>query len=59
MKKVILGGMAAGKGRKTFIKNVSASEEEKQSFRSLIAHGVEVVYQMVPDEKETDIKKIL
>lgn len=59
IEKVILGGMGAGKGRKTFIKNVSASEEEIESFRKINSKGIEIVYQLVPDEKETPIKKLL
>ena len=59
IEKVILGGMGAGKGRKTFIKNVSASEDEIESFRNMNAKGIEIVYQLVPDEKETPIKKLL
>lgn len=59
IEKVILGGMGAGKGRKTFIKNVSVSEEEIESFRNINSKGIEIVYQLVPDEKETPIKKLL
>ena len=59
IEKVILGGMGARKGRKTFIKNVSASEEEIQSFRNIADRGIEIVYQLIPDEKETPIKKLL
>ena len=42
-----------------FIKNVSASEDEIESFRNMNAKGIEIVYQLVPDEKETPIKKLL
>lgn len=56
---MILGGMAAGKGRKTFIKNVSASREEIECMRRISERGIELSYQLVPDEKETDLKKLL
>ena len=59
IKKVILGGMAAGKGRKTFIRNVSASREEIECMRRISERGIELSYQLVPDEKETDLKKLL
>lgn len=59
IKKVILGGMAAGKGRKTFIRNVSASREEIECMRRISEKGIELSYQLVPDEKETDLKKLL
>ena len=54
-----MGGMGARKVWKTFIKNVSASEEEIQSFRNIADRGIEIVYQLIPDEKETSIKKLL
>jgi len=57
--KIILGGMGAKPGRKTFNKNVSASEEEKDCFRRIIEQGVEICYQLVPVEKEVNIRKYL
>lgn len=57
--KVILGGMGSKIGRKTFKRNVSANEDEIQSFKNLIAMNVQVVYQMVPADKEIDVKSIL
>lgn len=35
------------------------SEDEIESFRNMNAKGIEIVYQLVPDEKETPIKKLL
>ena len=56
---VIEALLAAGKGRKTFIKNVSASREEIECMRRISERGIELSYQLVPDEKETDLKKLL
>ncbi len=57
--KIILGGMGSKPGRETLIRNISANEAERESFRRLIQKGVKVVYQMVPVDKEVEIEKLL
>ena len=57
--KVILGGMGAKPGRKTFNKNVSANEEETGCYKRMIEGGVEIYYQLVPNDKEVNIRKLL
>lgn len=57
--KIILGGMGAKPGRKTFNKNVSANEDETECFKRIIEGGVEIYYQLVPNEKEVNIRKLL
>ena len=57
--KVILGGMGAKTGRKKFNRNVSASEDEVESFRRIIDRGTEIIYQLVPNDKAVNISKIL
>lgn len=57
--KMILGGLGAKPGRTKLIRNVSASEEERKSLRSLIEKGVEVVYQLVPVDRPIDVKSQL
>ncbi len=57
--KVILGGMGAKQGRKTFNRNVSATEDEVESFRRIISGGTEIFYQLVPNDKAVNIKSIL
>ena len=59
LKKVILGGMGAKTGRKTFNRNVSASEEEVRDFSQIMDKGVEIIYQLVPDDKEVNIKNLM
>lgn len=59
LQKVILGGMGAGQGRKTLIRNISAGQAERDSLRRIIERGVPVVYQMVPADGETDIASAL
>lgn len=57
--KIILGGMGASEKRKRFNRNVSASEEEIASFRRIIDKGIKIVYQLVPNDREMDIKELL
>ena len=57
--KVILGGMGAKAGRKTFNRNVSASTEEVESFRRIINLGTEIIYQLVPNDKAVNIRGLL
>lgn len=57
--KIILGGMGAGPDRKTLNKNVSASEAERACMKRVIDRGIDIFYQLVPVEKEVNIKKML
>ena len=57
--KVILGGMGAKKGRKTFNRNISASDEEIESFRRIMEKGTEMIYQLVPGDKAVNVKTLL
>ncbi len=54
-----LGGMGMHDGRSPFYKNLSCSEEEVTAIQSLIARGVRVYYQLVPEQKSADIDKML
>lgn len=56
---IVLGGMGSNQERKQFIKNVFASEEEVSSLSRMCESNIKIVYQLVPDDKETDIKSIL
>ena len=57
--KVILGGMGAKEGRSRFNKNVSASSNEVECIKRILEKGVSMYYQMVPNEKAVDVKKII
>ena len=59
IKKVILGGMGAKTGRKKFNRNISASNEEVESFHRIINRGTEIFYQLVPNDKAVNIRNIL
>lgn len=56
---VILGGMGAKEGRKKFNRNVSASPEEAESMKRMIAGGTQIYYQLVPTESPSDVRKML
>ncbi|MEG0177481.1 PTS system mannose/fructose/N-acetylgalactosamine-transporter subunit IIB [Anaerorhabdus sp.] len=57
--KIILGGMGATEKRKRFNRNVSASESEIETFRRIISKNIKIVYQLVPSDREVDIKDLL
>lgn len=57
--RIVLGGMGAKEGRKKFNRNVSASQEEMDSMKRMIAGGTQIVYQLVPTESPTDVRKML
>lgn len=54
-----VGGMGAKPGRKKFYKNISVSDEEKDIFRKIAGKGVRVSVQIIPDEKEIEVEKLL
>jgi len=56
---LIVGGMGAKESREKLYKNISASSDEKQTFKKLIEKGVKVEIQIVPENAGTDIGKYL
>ncbi|MDD6435417.1 MAG: PTS sugar transporter subunit IIB [Clostridiales bacterium] len=54
-----IGGMGVSGKRTKFFRNISASEEEKQMFRELIAAGSRVYCRIIAEDSETDIAKML
>jgi len=59
IKSLNLGGIGARQGRKQLYKNISVSDEEKQSFKELMEHGVNIFMQIVPDAKQISLDKLL
>ncbi|MCC0682221.1 PTS sugar transporter subunit IIB [Clostridioides sp. ES-S-0005-03] len=59
LKELNVGGMGAGLGRKSFYKNISVSDEEKEIFRELISKNVKCFIQIVPDAKKIDVGTLL
>lgn len=56
---IILGNMGGDSNRKHFNKNISASAEEIQDFRAIIANGVPIYCQMIPSDSKENINKHL
>ena len=56
---IIIGGMGARKDRKTFHKNISASEEEKETFRKIVAQNVKMKIHVIPDQGSQAIEGLL
>lgn len=54
-----VGGIGAKAGRKQLFKNISVSEDEKESFRSLLNKGIKVFLRVIVTEPEEDIAKYL
>jgi PTS system mannose-specific IIB component len=59
MENLNVGGMGAGPGRKKLYKNISASEEEKETLRSLAQKGVKIEFRIVPDDKGIPLSKVI
>lgn len=59
IKALNIGGMGAKEGRKKFFKNISASKEEIEIFKKLLEEGINVMIQIIPDEKITDVRTLI
>lgn len=57
IKDLVLGGMIQNPKRKQFIKQVHASEEEKECMRRIINdYGVHMFWQLVPGQEKQEVK---
>ena len=56
---VNIGGMGMSNGRTKLFQNISASPEEREIFKELIAKGVKVEVQIIPSARQYDIAKLL
>lgn len=59
IKNMIIGGMGARKGRKTLYKNISASQEEKDTLQNLVREGLDIKIHIIPSQKAIPIEKVL
>jgi len=59
LKEIIVGGMGASSNRSKFYKNISASNEERETFKKILDHGVKVTIQIIPAEKSVSADAIL
>ena len=56
---VDLGGMGANKNRDSLYHTISASGEEKETFKRLLKKGLNVFIQIMPQNDKVDLKNIL
>lgn len=59
IKEVILGGMGSNAQRTQLIRNVSASDDERELMKEMISQGIDIHFQLVPDQSKVDLNKIL
>lgn len=59
IEKLNVGGMGSKGGRSKLFRNISASDDERDTFRNIVAMGVHVDVQVIPSDNETDINKYL
>lgn len=55
IKSVNLGGMGIRDARQPFIKNVACDPDEIQAIKNMMAKGVEVYYQLVPEQQRIEV----
>ena len=53
LKALNVGGMGANADRRKLFKNISASDEERETLREMKNDGVKVYFQVTPSEKQT------
>ncbi len=56
---VNLGGIGAKAGRKSFYKNISMSEDEKQAVKNLLSKDVHVFIRVIASDPEESVTKYL
>lgn len=54
-----IGGMGADAARKKFYKNISASDEEIEIFKRMIARGCRIEIQIIAEGAKIDVEKLL
>lgn len=54
-----VGGMGAKTGRTTLYRNISASQEEREALKELESRGVDVFFQVTPDNNKVALKTVL
>jgi PTS system mannose-specific IIB component len=58
IKKITLGGMGITPARKKFNRNVAASDEEVECMKRIIARGIVMEFQLVPEESAVNVEKL-
>lgn len=56
LKELNIGGMGANAERKKLFKNISASQAEKDTLANIQKSGIDVFFQVTPEEKRTEFE---
>lgn len=59
LKEINIGGMSAGAGKRVLIKNIFISLEEREILKSILAKGIPVYFQILPDDPKVNIEGYL
>lgn len=59
IKEVGIGGIGARADRKKLYKNIAATDEEKQTIKSMLDKGLDVYIRVVPDDKRVELQGLL
>ncbi|ADL08633.1 PTS system mannose/fructose/N-acetylgalactosamine-transporter subunit IIB [Thermosediminibacter oceani] len=59
LKEINIGGMSAGPGKRLLLKNIFISLEETEILKSILAKGIPVYFQILPDDPKLNIDKYL
>lgn len=54
-KEINIAGMGTRDDRKVLIKNVGANDEERKAIKNMIQKGIDVYYQLVPEQKKYEL----
>ncbi len=54
-----VGGMGGATNRKSFYKNISMSDEEREDIKKLLANNVEISIQVIPTDKKVAVESLL
>jgi PTS system mannose-specific IIB component len=59
IKQIDLGGMGAKQGRERIYHTISPSSEENESFRRMLAKGVDIFIQIMPQNDKVPMESLL
>ncbi|WEV37650.1 PTS sugar transporter subunit IIB [Lactobacillus sp. ESL0677] len=59
VKELNVGGMRYQPGREKITKAVAVTPDEKEAFKQLIAKGVKITIQMVPNDEKIDLEEVI
>jgi PTS system mannose-specific IIB component len=59
IKELNIGGMRFQEGRERLTKALSVTPAEKFAFQKLLADGVDISVQMVPNDERIDLKEVI